>query len=267
MRELSLRELRDVELNLLNVFDAFCKKNNITYFISNGTLLGTVKYKGFIPWDDDIDVILPRADYDKLLRIFDDSERYRLFAFERNDKYLYPFAKLCDMATKKVEQGVDNGVDLGIDIDIFALDLWNSDIKKAKREAKYINRQIFFLGLSKADKAYSRTVLKRIVKSILMVYAKAMGSKHFIRNINLKSICENRKNSKYVGCKSWCIYGEREIIPSKAFSNTVEMEFEGKKIPAPIGYDTYLSSLYGDYKNDPPKDKQITHHSFKAYIR
>ena len=81
MIEVSQNELKNIELNLLKVFDAFCKENNITYFLSNGTLLGAVKYNGQIPWDDDIDVFLPRKDYNKLLEIFRDDERYKLFAF------------------------------------------------------------------------------------------------------------------------------------------------------------------------------------------
>ena len=68
-----------------------------------------------------------------------------------------------------------------------------------------------------------------------------------------------------MGCKCWCIYGSREIIPAEVFSDTVEVEFEGTKFPAPVGYDTYLRSLYGDYPQDPPIEKQKTHHSFIAY--
>lgn len=102
MRELSLDELREVELDILKTFHNFCEENKIKYYLSNGTLLGAVKYRGFIPWDDDIDVFVPREDYDRLISIFKDSEKYHLFAFERNERYRYLFAKLCDMATLKV---------------------------------------------------------------------------------------------------------------------------------------------------------------------
>ena len=73
------------------------------------------------------------------------------------------------------------------------------------------------------------------------------------------------KGSRYLGCKVWCVYGEKEIVPSDVFSETVEVEFEGKIFPAPRGYDLYLKRLYGEYTLDPPKEKQKTHHSFKAY--
>ena len=84
----------------------------------------------------------------------------------------------------------------------------------------------------------------------------------------IQRISEKRRDVtqvKYMGCVSWSIYGEREIIPAKVFSDTIEVEFEGEMFPAPIGYDTYLTSLYGDYKQDPPLDKQKTHHDFRAY--
>lgn len=264
MIEVSQNELKNIELNLLKVFDAFCKENNITYFLSNGTLLGAVKYNGHIPWDDDIDVFLPRKDYNKLLEIFRDDERYKLFAFERNSEYRYPFAKFCDMTTRKVETHINNRIDLGIDVDVFPLDLWNPDLKKAKREVKRINRCIFFLGLSKVDGAYSRTFAKRIIKAVLRAYCVLRGSKHYVQSI-VKHSTNVTKDSGYIGCKSWCIYGEREIIPKEVFSGVTEVEFEGYTFPAPIGYDTYLRCMYGDYEKDPPKEKQKTHHDFKAY--
>lgn len=267
MKELTLQEIRTIELDLLSIFDTYCKENNIKYFLSNGTLLGAVKYKGFIPWDDDIDVFVPREDYDRLISTFEDNEKYRLFAFERDNGYRFPFAKLCDLTTVKEEGNINNGVSLGIDIDIFSLDAWDSDLEKARKEVKRINRNMFCLGLSKLKNASSRTLMKRIVKSLLMIICKIFGSQAFMRNIIKQSKKYSLQGSAYCGCKSWCIYGEREIIPSEVFKDTVQVEFEGRKYPAPVGYDTYLRSLYGDYEQDPPKDKQKTHHNFKAYTK
>lgn len=265
MKELSLKEIKEIELDLLKTFDTYCKANDIKYFLSNGTLLGAVKYKGFIPWDDDIDVLVPRNDYDKLISLFKDSEKYQLFAFERDSKYKFPFAKLCNLATVKNEGDIDNGVSLGVDIDIFPLDAWDNNLNKAQEEAKYINRNMFFLSLSKLQKSISRTLIKRIIKSFLMLICKIFGSKAFIRKIISKSKKYALKDSSYSGCKTWCIYGEREIIPTEVFSDVVQVEFEGGYYPAPVGYDAYLRSLYGDYEQDPPKEKQKTHHRFKAY--
>ena len=102
MKELTLQELKRIEFEILEKFDAFCKENNIRYFLAFGTLLGAIRYKKFIPWDDDIDILVPREDYDKMLRIFKDDERYRPLSFEKNSDFLF-LAKLCDMTTRKEE--------------------------------------------------------------------------------------------------------------------------------------------------------------------
>ena len=121
MKELSLQEIKEIELDILKMFHSFCIENNIKYYLSHGTLLGAIRYKKFIPWDDDVDLLIPRKDYDRMLSIFKDNERYHLFAFEKDSKYSYPFAKLCDMTTRKDEFGYENGVELGVDIDLFRL--------------------------------------------------------------------------------------------------------------------------------------------------
>ena len=265
MKELTLNELKSIEFEILQYFDSFCKENNIRYFLSHGTLLGAVRYKGFIPWDDDVDLLIPRKDYDRMISLFKDNEHYKLFAFEKNPEYRYPFAKFCDMTTQKIESITDNGVTLGVDIDLFPLDEWNDDLPKAKKEAKYLSKKMFMLSLSKLDKTGSKQIVKRILKSIVMVFCKAVGSKHYLEKISKQSISANGSNSRFVGCKVWCVYGARGIIPAEAFSDSIEIEFEGKKFPAPIGYDEYLTCLYGDYLPEPPLERQKTHHSFKAY--
>ncbi len=265
MKELSLQELKGIEFDILKVFDAFCKEHNIRYYFAYGTLLGAIRYKKFIPWDDDVDVLVPREDYERLVAIYKDSEQYQLFSPERDSNFLFPFAKLCDMTTRKVETCQNNGVELGVDIDIFPLDYWDNNFEKAKKEAKRINRYMSFLTLSKLSQPDSKSVLKRFVKRFVMVYCKMLGGKYFINKINKTTIRPEQKGSAYIGTKSWCVYGERNIIPSAAFDDIVEVEFEGEMFPAPVGYDTYLTCLYGDYLPEPPKEKQKTHHTFKAY--
>ncbi len=265
MKELTLEELKVIEFDILKMFDSFCAENNIRYFLAYGTLLGAVRYKKFIPWDDDVDVLVPREDYERLIKLFRDDDRYRLFAFEKDKKYTFPFAKICDMTTRKIEPGYNSGIELGVDMDIFPLDAWDDDIEKAKKEAKYIKRNMFCLGLSNLEKPDSVNPIKRIVKGCLISVCKMFGSEYFVKRIIKKGNQKAQKGTNYQGCKVWCVYGERGINPAEAFSDSIEMEFEGKMFPAPIGYDAYLTCLYGDYLPEPPKEKQKTHHSFKAY--
>ncbi|MBQ9761481.1 MAG: LicD family protein [Oscillospiraceae bacterium] len=265
MKELTLQELKEIELDILKVFHAFCVEHNIRYFLSHGTLLGAIRYKKFIPWDDDVDVLVPREDYERLLSLYQDSDRYRLFSFEKDQNYRYPYAKLCDMTTRKVEFDYDNGMELGVDMDIFPLDAWDDDFAKAKQEEKRLSRNRFRLGLVKLKKPDSLNPVKRFVKGIVMVYCKMFGSAYYIRKIQEDANKPEQKGSAYMGNKAWCVYGQRDIMPAKVFAETENIEFEGEKFPAPKDYDTYLTCLYGDYLPEPPKEKQKTHHSFKAY--
>ena len=265
MKELTLQELKDTEFEMLKLFDDFCKENNIRYFLAYGTLLGAIRYKKFIPWDDDVDVLVPREDYNRLINLFKDTERYRLFAFEKDQSYFYPFAKICDMTTRKVEDGYNNGIDLGVDIDIFPLDAFDDDLEEANKEAIRIKKYMFRLGLTKLKKPDSKNPVKRIAKGCLMSFCKMLGAKHYIKKI-IKETCKDGQTGKnYVGCKVWCVYGTKGVIPAEAFADSVDVEFEGRMFPAPVGYDIYLTCLYGDYLPEPPKEKQKTHHGFKAY--
>lgn len=266
MKELSLPEMKEIELEILKVFHAFCAENNIRYFLAYGTLLGAIRYKGFIPWDDDIDVLVPREDYDRLVTLFQDSERYRLFAFEKDPAYGYPFAKLCDMTTR-IEETVYSrqSIPLGLQVDIFPLDAWDPDPEKAKKEARRIKKHMTWLGYTKVDKPLTDNPLKFFVWSIILLFAKLRGTGYYVRKIIRESRRPQQKDSRYVGAKAWSIYGERGIIPAEAFAETIEIPFEDAMFPAPKDYDTYLTCLYGDYLPEPPAEKRKTHHFFKAY--
>lgn len=267
MKELTLDELQKVEFAILKHFDEFCKENNIRYYLSNGTLLGAVKYKGFIPWDDDVDVLIPRDDYNRLLKIYEDSDQYKLFSFEKNETFHFPFTKLCDVSTIKViSEFRTSGAIPGLEMDIFPLDDWHSDYEMARKEAKSISREILFLQASQYIKSPTKH-WKAILWKLISIYARVRKSAYFNKKICKKSKANRQDNPVYVGCKSWCIYGTREIIPAEVFADTVQVEFEGSLFPAPVGYDTYLRSLYGDYEKDPPKEKQKSHHRFRAYRR
>ena len=264
MRKIELAEIKTIELEILRNFDAFCKANGIQYYLSNGTLLGAVKYRGFIPWDDDIDVLVPRRDYERLISLYQDTEKYRLYSLERHDTYAFPFAKLCDITTRKEETNIDNGTELGIDIDIFPLDAWENMPNKQHREVKQISFLMLLLGCLKMKKAVASNSIKRMILLVVMSTRKILR-RRFVCKLMIRAAKQKPRNATCVGCKVWPIYGQREIIPTEVFSGVVDVHFEGGVYPAPVGYDIYLRSLYGEYSEDPPIEKQKSHHSFMAY--
>ncbi len=266
MNKLTLDELKRIEFDILKHFDAFCKEHNIRYYLAYGTLLGAIRYKKFIPWDDDVDVLVPREDYERLLKIYEDNAQYKLFAFEKDGMFHYPFAKLCDLSTKKVlPEFRSSGAIPGVEIDIFPLDCWQSDYEMARKEARSISREILFLQASQLRESPTKKGIKSLLWQLISVYARIRTDKYFNKKIVKKSKANKQDNPAFVGSKSWCIYGERGIIPAEAFADVTYVEFEKEMFPAPIGYDTYLTCLYGDYLPEPPKEKQKTNHSFEAY--
>ena len=154
--------------NLVN-FDSICKKNGLTYFLSNGTLLGAVKYQGFVPWDDDIDIFMPRRDYERLLKIEDfDEGPYELMAKERNSKWRVPYAKIKDKRTRVQETTADFGLGNGLSIDVFPMDNWGENKSKSLKKAKYCGLLRRFLTASLETKF---TTPKTGIKKLIKLYA------------------------------------------------------------------------------------------------
>ena len=258
--ELTLPEIKAIAFEILKHFKRFCNDNGIKFFLSNGTLLGAVKYGGFIPWDDDVDVFVPRVDYDRLMKLYKDDDRYRLFSSEREPKYRFPFAKLCDMTTMKEEANVNNGIPLGIEIDIFPLDACTEHMRLPKVQRKH---RAYQLGCMLAKFKSSKG--KSFYKQAIINLCRACGYHFFCKRLTNLVRKESVLGATFSGCLIWPIYGAREIVPTEVFSRVVQLSFEGEQFPAPKGYDTYLRSLYGDYWQDPPPEKQKSHHNFKAY--
>lgn len=265
--ELNLPQIKKLEVQLLKHLDCYCEENRIRYFLSNGTLLGAVKYKGFIPWDDDIDVVMLREDYEAFISKYEDS-RYTLFENRRNSSYRYPFAKLSDSTTVLCEQGVNNGVQIGVCIDIFPLDYVGSNYKKAKKIARNLHRVSMLLAFAKKEIEYqgSYNIIKNLMYIFCGIVAKCIKPKTYIKIIQKKAQrYRYSKDSQYLASLCWAAYKEKEVIPAEVFRNSVSLMFEGNNYPVPIGYDKYLKNLYGNYELDPPPEKQVSHHDFKAY--
>ena len=263
MREILLDELKEIQIAILDVVDAFCKENNINYWLDGGTLLGAVRHGGYIPWDDDIDIGLLRKDYDLFLQKFNEkNERYKVFSIENNKNFPYPFSKVLDTNTILYEPN-EQGVKLSVNIDVFVYDNAPNDDKllsQMYRKAEIYNRIYHFLlyktKLYNADKF---NPVKNTIKKICSKISPCFVCKKIVNN------------SKRYSLKDTCWVGEflcaTKIKASKnIFKEFVEVNFEGKKYNAPIGWDIWLTCFYQNYMELPPIEKQTSHHLFKAYI-
>lgn len=261
-KKLQLPEIKHTAYSTLVFFDEYCKMHGLKYFLSNGTLLGAVKYCGFIPWDDDVDVLMPREDYDRFIKTYKDVKLYKLFSRERDPQYKYTYAKLCHMGTIKKECNIDNGVELGIDIDIFPLDYCSDHLLRNGMQRKMNIYQKACI-LSKFVSSKGKPLYKRLIIAV----CKMLGFDFFCNRLSKLVKKESGKGTKYLGCLMWPIYGKKEIVPSQVFSDTIDVTFNDRTFPAPVGYHTYLQSLYGEYHLDPPLNKQKSHHLFEAYYK
>lgn len=266
MREIQFDEMKKIELNILIYFTEVCEENNLRYYLGGGTLLGAVRHKGFIPWDDDIDVMMPRPDFQKLLSLSINNENYNIIK-PGTAGYYYNFAKLVDTRTILEEKGIKRIDGLGVYIDIFPLDGMPETPDARKKRFKELNS---------IRKIINNTcLLKPKFHRNPFAYLNACRIYNSNKNIDLSSLQKKYldsalKNSfddsEFVFAAGGA-YGARDIFPGKWFEKEIELQFENLSVKAFNGYDFYLTQLYGDYMTLPPEDKRVTPHHTIVYFK
>lgn len=255
------KKLREVQLYIFDEFMRFCKKRSLRFFLCYGTLLGAVRHKGYIPWDDDIDILMPRSDYMKFIKSFS-ADDISLFSLYNLADYKKPFVKLSYDKSRVIEN-VDEYCDkLGINIDIFPLDGYSTDIAGKLRSyaIKFLFNILNFKQVKYSDK---RSMLRNTVLSAGKRIFKCISQNKVVKAIDrLNRSCAYGATS-YVISSATPVYGDREIMPAEIFSDIVYLKFENRLCPAPVGYKQYLQNLYDDYMKMPPIEKQQTHHDFR----
>lgn len=266
MREIQFEEMKKIELNILIYFTEICEENNLRYYLGGGTLLGAVRHKGFIPWDDDIDVMMPRPDFQKLLSLSINNENYNIIK-PGTAGYYYNFAKLVDTRTILEEKGIKLIDGLGVYIDIFPLDGMPETPDARKKRFKELN--------SIRKRINNTCLLKPKFHRNPFAYLNACRIYNSNKNIDLSSLQKKYldsalKNSfddsEYVFAAGGA-YGARDIFPGKWFEKEIELQFENLSVKAFNGYDFYLTQLYGDYMTLPPEDKRVTPHHTIVYFK
>ena len=262
MKKLSLREIQLYELNLLEKVHHFCEKNNIVYFLAGGTLIGAIRHKGFIPWDDDADIAMPRPDYERFMALREKFyEEYANIAIKGvNDiNYPFPFAKVFDLNTMVTISNRKNYFN-NVWIDIFPFDGAYSDAKSNKKlyRRMHFYRYFMYFATYKPWTA-GRTKFRKIIATIIIHM-----SELFVKIANPANILD--KNARKIPYETAEFVGN--IVCGDSFKNPIvkneifpllKKEFEGKLFNVPANYDTYLTQAYGNYMELPPESERTSH--------
>lgn len=254
---------------LLETFKAFieiCHKYDFHYYCAGGTALGTVRHHGFIPWDDDIDVLMPRADYERLLVKNEEISNGDFAVISaRNTDHYATFAKFYNKRTTLWELKEIPYV-YGIYIDIFPLDECSENVESFLMKYKHFRNIQHFYQLSQMHFSlkdivnyYRMKDMKYFYKGLLSYFIPRFFSKYFkTQLIKTEELFMHQKGQHLV-----CLYGEyfsKEYFEKKWFEGWEELPFEGLLVRVPKQYDAYLKHVFGDYMKYPPKEKQVSHH-------
>jgi lipopolysaccharide cholinephosphotransferase len=261
MNNISTSELKKIQLGILKIVHQYCEENSITYFLCYGTLIGAIRHKGFMPWDDDIDIMMPRPDYEKFIKEFNSycSEDYFVYSHEYHKDYAYPFAKISNEKTIIIENV--NAISIGINIDLFPIDGLPYNERRSKNHISYISifKKLLYWKLINSRheyKWYKNIIIKILHASLYLIPQRILSQK-----LTLVAKKIDFEGSDFVGCVVWG-YGHKERFNKELYSVSVMCEFENFKFRTLIGYDKYLKNLYGDYMQLPPINERVSHHAF-----
>ena len=271
MKKLELKDVQKAALEILVQIDKICRELQLDYALAYGTLIGAVRHKGFIPWDDDVDIMMPRKDYEILINYFRENNLapLELLDYRTNNDYPYMICRVSDSRyTLDVYNEKDYG--LGVFVDIYPLDGAGNTVveytKLKKKSSKYVS-MCFLSTRNRIKKENTKSFIKFIFKVPAFMIAKIVGKNFFMKKIENWAKVYSYDESKYVGCIVWASDdGVKGIIEKKWFEKKIEMKFEDYNFMVPKEFDKILTRIYGNYMELPSEKDRIAHHYYDAYI-
>lgn len=270
---LLMNEIQKVSLHILKTVTNICESQGFRYYLAYGTLIGAIRHKGFIPWDDDVDILMPRPDYEKLLRYLESrkEEIYPLAVFNRNTnkKYFYGITRICDMRYE-IDKDNEQNCGMGIFIDVYPYDGLGDDesdaLSRLTESSNYM-KDVVLATRKRLDVSTEMNWKGKIVYVVKWCIHHLLGPNYYFNK--QKKLFEGLPafdDSRYVAPLSWYFTKpDKVLFVRDIFMNPVKMTFEKYEFYVPGQYDKMLRQEYGDYMELPPENKRVYHHQYKAY--
>ena len=259
MKEISIEEQKQILFDALIYFDQFCRGKDILYSLGEGSLLGAIRHKGFIPWDDDIDILMTRDNFNKFLLLHTDGV-YKAYHVNPDINYWNTVIRLSDTRTAVYFGESTNSIH-GLWLGLTPVDNIPDDeiewARMKKRIAKWVKRCRQKRGIVPYDGVFGG----RLKRSIFKVRKIDWFDRHFMKVISAYNGQTTKRMSKLN------IRYEPFVFPSAVFDGYTELEFEGRNFMAIKHYDEYLTQMYGDYMTLPPEKDRVVKHCFKAFYK
>lgn len=268
MKKINIVEQKKIMVEILAYFDKVCRQNNINYSLIGGSLIGAIRHQGIIPWDDDIDVILSRDNYLKIIEILekDDDARFKILTKNNTKDYFFPFPKLVDKRTYVVEhQNLEQISEYGIYIDIFSYNFMPNSQKERTKAVKKI--KLYNSMMSRKKLNFKKEGIKQnFLRFNKNMISKVIGYDSIYKKLEKIYNKYSKNKSDYV-VSNWPIYDiSKEIQKSNSIAEYINVSFENIQVMIFKNYDEILKTTFGDYMQLPPEDKRKSH-GLEAYWR
>lgn len=270
MREMSVEDIQSVSLDILKDIHSFCVEHHIKYTLYGGTMIGAIRHHGFIPWDDDVDIAMPRPDYERFLKQYK-SKKFRLFKGGDKNCYL-AFSRVCEMEKTRVDNIVMPWTNekTGIWIDIFPID-GAFDHKYIMKIQFKISTLLWYVCCCARASFSPMSIYPQKEKKIKLLLKKillnnAIFNVHALTKVYI-AFCKYVKwgSTKHVANLAYMGYGQKEYQDIVDFDGYIEVPFAGENFIIVRGYDHLMRSKYGDYMKMPPESKRISNHALVSY--
>ena len=270
---MTLQETQQAALEILHTVAEICEEQGLRYYLVYGTLIGAVRHHGFIPWDDDVDIMMPRPDHDRLMAYLEEhiAEYPHLEVFNRKTcpEYPYMITRISDDRYEIVMEN-EKPFGMGIFIDIYPYDGLGNNQKEAVRFGMKGDRLSSLCYQATRDHFAIETTVspfRKCIKFPVYLFCRLCGKERFQDALEKLAGVKPYDTSRFVGCVIWLSWGVRDMYPRKWFDAYTYLPFEDYKFRVPAAYDKILRHTYGDYMTPPPEKDRVGHHYYKAYRR